>query len=109
LKILFDTVRRLPDNLGRPGIEAKRGQTNKKIQKQGFLRLQFKKIETAKKAQDLIDGEVGQDVATSIKMLPLNVKRKIPGVDVTRRGEWYAIVKRKIPAIYKKRHIILKN
>ena len=49
-----DATRRQADKLGRPGIEAKRGQSNERIMRRGKLRLRFDSLALARQCRRLI-------------------------------------------------------
>lgn len=42
-KAMFDIFRRVADRLGKQGITAKKGQTDRRIRKKGYIRLRFEK------------------------------------------------------------------
>jgi hypothetical protein len=48
-KVLYDTARRQVDLLGRPGMIAKRGETDGTIRSRGYMRLPFPDKATARK------------------------------------------------------------
>ena len=57
-------VRRLADKLGRPGIEGKRGQTNKRVKRKGYVRIVFPTRRLAKQYQALVAQMWGSSVPT---------------------------------------------
>jgi hypothetical protein len=61
-----DTARRQADKLGRPGIEAKRGQTNQRIMRRGKVRLRFVNLALARKCCRLIRSNCGAGVVVKI-------------------------------------------
>jgi hypothetical protein len=57
-------VRRLADELGRPGIIGKRGQTNARVRSKGYVRIVFPTRGLAKQYQTLIAQMWGSSVPT---------------------------------------------
>lgn len=61
---LVGQVRRLADEFGRLGIVGKRGQTNRQVRKQGFLRVVWPSRRQAIAFQDAVDEFWGHLVST---------------------------------------------
>ena len=61
---LMGQVRRLADEFGRPGIVGKRGQTNPRIRRQGYLRIAWPTRRLARQYQDAVAEFWGDRVST---------------------------------------------
>ncbi len=54
LSHIIGQVRRLADEFGRPGITGKRGQTNRRVKRKGYLRIVWPTRKLAKAFQRLV-------------------------------------------------------
>jgi hypothetical protein len=63
---IIGQVRRLADEFGRPGIVAKRGQTNQQVLAQGYLRTSWPSQASARKFQDAVEQLWGDLVSTKL-------------------------------------------
>jgi hypothetical protein len=62
--VLVGQVRRLADEFGRPGITAKRGQTNRRVRQKGYLRLVWPNRRLARAYQSAVAKWWGGQVTT---------------------------------------------
>jgi hypothetical protein len=62
--IIFGQVRRLADEFGRPGIEAKAGETNVRIRRNGYMRTTWPTRQMARDFQQSVAAVWGDRVST---------------------------------------------
>lgn len=61
---LVAQIRNLADQFGRPGITGKRGQTNREVRRQGYLRIEFPSKQMAMAYQEAVESFWGDRVET---------------------------------------------